>query len=66
MGFYNNNDNRIIAPIFSIMMESSEQFLNWAERSSEIVNFAEHKRINELLIQCIFKNYDTNPEKYLY
>lgn len=65
MDFYENNDNRNIAPIFSILIESSEQFLNWSERNKEIEYFAEYKRVNSLLIQYIFKNYETNPEKYL-
>jgi len=66
MNFYENNDNRIIAPIFSILIEASEQFLNWAERIDERDNFAEHKRINELIFQYIFRNYENIPEKYLY
>ncbi|MCU4158249.1 hypothetical protein J1N10_19910 [Carboxylicivirga sp. A043] len=66
MDFYISSDNRMIAPIFSIMIESSEQFLLWAERGDEIENFAQHKRINNLIIQYIFKNYESNPERYLY
>jgi hypothetical protein len=66
MDFYNNNDDRIIAPIFSILIEASEQFLNWAERTEERDNFTEHKRINKLIIQYIFKNYENNSKKYLY
>ncbi|PHS52818.1 MAG: hypothetical protein COB01_06430 [Lutibacter sp.] len=66
MDFYNNNDNRIIAPIFSILIEASEEFLNWAERNKDIENFTELKRINNLTIKYIFKNYETNSDKYLY
>lgn len=65
MDFYDNNDNCNIAPIFSILIESSEQFLNWSERNKEIEYFAEYKRVNDLLIQYIFKNYEKNPKKYL-
>jgi len=66
LDFYNNNDNRLIAPIISLLIEASEQFLDWAERTVEKENFAEHKRINKLLIQYIFNNYENNSEKYLY
>jgi len=66
MDFYNNNDNRNIAPIFSILIEASEEFLKWSKRNEEIEYFAEHKRINILMIQYILKNYENNPEKYLY
>lgn len=66
MDFYDNNDNRIIAPIFSILIESSEEFLKWSERNKEIKYLAEHKRINNLIIQYIFNNYKNSPEKYLY
>jgi hypothetical protein len=66
MDFYENNDNRIVVPIFSILIEASEEFLNWAERKEEIENFVEHKRINNLIFKHIFNNYESNPEKYLY
>jgi len=66
MDFYNNSDTRIISPIFSIIIEASEQFLNWAERNEEIEKFTEHNRINNLLFQYILKNYEDNPERYLY
>lgn len=47
-------------------IDASEQFLDWAERTDERDRFAEHKRINKLIIQYILKNYEKNPEKYLY
>lgn len=48
------------------MIEASEQFLKWAERNKEIEYFTEYKRVNNLIIKYIFKNYKTNSEKYLY
>lgn len=66
MDFYSNNDTRILTPIFSIMIEASEQFLTWAERNVEIDSFKEYKRINDLLGQYIFRNYETDPKKYLF
>ncbi len=66
LDFYDNSDNRIIAPIFSIMIEASEQFLIWAKRDKEMEYFKEQKRVNKLLVQFIFKNYETNSEKYMF
>lgn len=66
MDFYDNNDTRIIAPIFSMLIEASEEFLTWSERNLEIDSFHEFKRTNELLGQHIFQTYKTNPDKYLF
>lgn len=62
--FYRNTDIRIIVPIFSIMIEATEQFLTWHKRESEIVFLNEHKRINQLLSLYILDNYEKNPDKY--
>lgn len=65
MDFYANNDIRIIVPILSIMIEAIEEFLICKERKKEIMLSEEHKRINKLLQQYIFRNYEESPEEYI-
>lgn len=66
MEFYKSTDIRIVVPIFSIMIEATEKYLIWHQRESEIVFVKEHKRIDKLLSEYIFKNYEETPEKYIF
>ena len=66
LNFNDYNDIRIINNIISIMIEATESFLVWAEREDEINFYNEYKKTNDLMTKLILRNYEINPEKYMY
>lgn len=60
------NDIRIINSIISIMIEATESFLVWAERKDEVNFYNEYKKTNDLMTKLVLRNYEINPEKYMY
>lgn len=62
---YTNKHFRILIPLVSLMIDASFAFLKWDKNQSYITVLSEHKRVVNLINECIFDEYNKPSSRYM-
>ena len=62
---YTNKHFRILIPLVDLMIDASLAFLKWDKNQSYISVFSEHKRVVNLINECIFDEYNKSSSRYM-
>lgn len=60
-----NKHFRMLIPLVSLMIDASLAFLKWDKNQSYISVLSEHKRVVNLLNECIFDEYNKPSCRYM-